>query len=509
MAKNLARSIYESQDKPIEGIIIGTIPEWINGTLFRNGPGRFRFGEKIYNHLFDGMAVVNKFQISNGKVYFTNKILETNSLEKTIKTNKLAPMFGTTDPCSKFFDRFKVQFKSILENDNVNVNVLPFANNQLYALTESSMVVRLDPKNLNVLSRANLVEYIKPTITTIAHPQIEDDGSWISVGMQPKGINMSYDVMKFQAKDVENACESLKLFAQIPSSHKFGLSYFHSIGLSKNYIIFLEQSLVVDVKKVLWNIVTNKPISTTLKMNKKFQTQIHLVDRKTGKILPQKFFTDPQFSFHHINAFETNEDDASKNELLIDICSYSVDSLYIESFNYDENDEEQVLKFFEKSKAEPRRIRVPLGQKKARNEAIYCEIKNMTNGISMELPTINYFKYNAKHYNYAYGLGSIKPPFSVIKLNVNNYNDYKQAVIKTDNRVMVLSEPVFVERPDAQSEDDGVVLTMVLGDKYDSLIVLDAKTLEEIGRAELPEEVRATFTLHGFFADNKGFKDLN
>ena len=37
MAKNLARSIYVSQDKPVEAIIKGTIPQWLNGTLFRNG----------------------------------------------------------------------------------------------------------------------------------------------------------------------------------------------------------------------------------------------------------------------------------------------------------------------------------------------------------------------------------------------------------------------------------------------------------------------------------------
>jgi hypothetical protein len=37
MAKNLARSIYVSQEKPIEAIIKGKFPQWLNGTLFRNG----------------------------------------------------------------------------------------------------------------------------------------------------------------------------------------------------------------------------------------------------------------------------------------------------------------------------------------------------------------------------------------------------------------------------------------------------------------------------------------
>ena len=70
--------------------------------------------------------------------------------------------------------------------------------------------------------------------------------------MRPNGKAISYDIMKFKAKDVQNACETSTSFSQIPSSHKFGLSYFHSFGLSQNYVIFLEQSLVLDIKKVLW-----------------------------------------------------------------------------------------------------------------------------------------------------------------------------------------------------------------------------------------------------------------
>jgi carotenoid cleavage dioxygenase-like enzyme len=249
--------------------------------------------------------------------------------------------------------------------------------------------------------------------------------------------------------------------------------------------------------------VINKPTSAALKMNPNFETQIHLVDRKTGQILKKKFYTDPQFTFHHINAYEINEKDPSKHELFIDLCSYSPKGFEIDSFNYDESDEEQILKFNQKAKATPRRIRVPLFDKRSDNEKIYCEIKDIASNVNLELPTINYAKFNAKPYNYAYGIGSIRDPYSIVKINVNNYNDGKQAIIKTGNRVILPSEPIFVEKPNATSEDDGVVLTQVIGDKYDSLVVLDAKTLEEVAIAELPENVKASYTFHGFYSDNK------
>ena len=92
------------------------------------------------------------------------------------------------DPCSRLFDRFKMIFHSpsrekLFELDNANVNVVPFANNQVYALTETSMLVKVNPKNLSVIKTENVYKKMYPTLTSIAHPHVEHDGSWISIGI--------------------------------------------------------------------------------------------------------------------------------------------------------------------------------------------------------------------------------------------------------------------------------------------------------------------------------------
>ena len=58
-------------------------------------------------------------------------------------------------------------------------------------------------------------------------------------------------------------------------------------------------------------------------------------------------------------------------------------------------------------------------------------------------------------------------------------------------------EPIFLADPDGVDEDDGVCLSVVLdGTKGKShLLVLDAKTFEEVGRAEM--EVVVPFGFHG------------
>lgn len=48
-------------------------------------------------------------------------------------------------------------------------------------------------------------------------------------------------------------------------------------------------------------------------------------------------------------------------------------------------------------------------------------------------------------------------------------------------------EPLMVPHPDPKAEDDGVILSIVMGSNGKSfLLCLDAKTFEEVGRAHVP-----------------------
>ncbi len=53
---------------------IGSIPEWIKGTLTSNGPGIQKIGPDRYKHLFDGLAILHRFHIVDGKVLTTDEL---------------------------------------------------------------------------------------------------------------------------------------------------------------------------------------------------------------------------------------------------------------------------------------------------------------------------------------------------------------------------------------------------------------------------------------------------
>lgn len=52
----------------MEQIELGSIPVWLEGTLIRNGTGIMKVGDDVYNHLFDGMAILHRYHIRNGNV---------------------------------------------------------------------------------------------------------------------------------------------------------------------------------------------------------------------------------------------------------------------------------------------------------------------------------------------------------------------------------------------------------------------------------------------------------
>jgi carotenoid cleavage dioxygenase-like enzyme len=496
----LVRSLKQSTDKPVQTKIYGEIPKWLNGTLFRNGPGRYEFNNQTYHHLFDGQACVHKFQIQNGNVFYSNKLLETKSYMKTLQTNKLYPMFGTPDYNNNIFKRFK-SFLKPDTNDNVNVNVVPYSKEQLFALTETNMFCQLDPSDLSILDTKNISTKFSSLKSIIAHPHVERDGTWINMGLSMNGRQPCYEFIRLKGgeKDVD-AIKNAQSIARIPSTRSKGPSYFHAFGLSQNYIIFLEQALTISFRDMIKVLIKNEPRSKALIMEPNEPTRIHIINKHTGEVLSQKYITDPQFAFHYINAYEKD------NEIRLDLCSYDAKYFDINSFSSQNSYSEDSLASRD-MKLLGRRITIPLNKQDSKE--IYCPIKDIHSELKFELPTINYWRYNTLPYNYVYGINHYKSPFSVIKLNVENPNDLKEQKYSESDFKFLPSEPVFVEKPNPTSEDDGVVLVMVLSDKNDYLSILDAKSFSEIARAEFPADVKGAFTFHGFFADSMEFKSLN
>jgi len=345
-------------------------------------------------HLFDGQACVHKFEINEGKVVYFNKLLESKSYKMTVEENRFGNgTFGTPDMHSSLFGRLKTLYNSTSDNmDNTNVNIVPFAQSQMYALTETNYLLQIDPKNLDIIKKLSVTDYIPTSNSIIAHPHVEQDGSWIDMGQNVK--KPGYDFVKYDGKGLKdpslnNILENGKLINCIPSSHgSTSLSYFHSFGLSENFIIFLEQSLKINFLALASGLITKRPFMDCMQMDSNWNTRIHLINRHTGEIVKKKFHTDPIFFFHAINSFEQKKDD--KTEIYVDLCSYNPSDFDVKTLRYDHVFTDHLVGSGTANSL-ARRITIPFDSASSnKEESTYCNIKDLNSNHRLELPTINY-----------------------------------------------------------------------------------------------------------------------
>jgi carotenoid cleavage dioxygenase-like enzyme len=441
---------------PVTG---GELPAWLEGTLVRTGPSKFEAGSRKLNHWFDGLAMLHAFTVRGGKVGYASRFLESNAYKAVRDTGKLAYSEFATDPCRGLFKRVQAMWSPSL-TDNGAVNVTRLGERYL-SMTELPMAVEFDPHTLETLNIERLDDEGDGQITT-AHPHLERASGALVNQTIKLGPKSEYRVWMRRGEDAERRIVG-RLATKKPA-------YVHSFGLSERFVILVEGPLVVDPLRLA---TSGKPFIENYRWKPELGTKVTLFPIDGGEpIGPLE--TEPFFTFHHINAFERD------GELVCDLCAFEdssiIDSLYLDRLRAAER--------IPQSRA--KRLRIPLDGK----GAIVAEELADT---GFELPRIDYRRRNQRPYRYAWG--------------VTSQGVWLDEIVKIDTETGEVrswsadgcfpGEPIFVPAPGESAEDEGVLLSVVLDSarQASSLVVLDARTLDEVARAEVPHHIPHSF--HG------------
>jgi len=467
VAANSELLLYTSLNKEVflpELEVRGIVPTWLQGTLVRNSTAKFETSTQQVQHIFDGCAMLHAFSFKEGKVSYANKFLETDYYKNAMTTGSLGKGFSA-DPCRLIFANLFSYFKpkAMGNYDNANVNVSKIAE-KFVALTETPMPIEFDLKSLNTIGHFNFDDKIKGQVTT-AHPhndfETEESFNYIT----HFGRDSFYHIYSIPFKS-----KTRKLIASVPVDKP---SYMHSFGITKNYIILTEIPFRVNPLHLLF---MNKPFIKNFAWNPQEGTIFTVVNRNNGTILG-RFKGEPFFTFHHVNAFEEG------NKLVVDLVAYKDASII---------NELTVENLFNKTSR-------PIIDRRLTRFIVDINNGLVTSKIlsdaCIEMPRINYQAYNMKPYQYVYGRDIAGDRLA--KINVDT-----GVVFGWQEQGCSPAEPVFVVAPNAQAEDDGVILSVILDTRSKSsfLLVLDAHTMKEIGRALLPHHV--PFQVHGDFFNN-------
>uniref|UniRef100_A0A2K5X5P5 Carotenoid-cleaving dioxygenase, mitochondrial n=1 Tax=Macaca fascicularis TaxID=9541 RepID=A0A2K5X5P5_MACFA len=515
----------EEAPRGISARVWGHFPKWLNGSLLRIGPGKFEFGKDKYNHWFDGMALLHQFRMAKGTVTYRSKFLQSDTYKANSAKNRIVMSeFGTLaipDPCKNVFERFMSRFelpgKAAAMTDNTNVNYVRYKGDY-YLCTETNLMNKVDIETLEKTEKVDWSKFIAVNGAT-AHPHYDPDGTAYNMGNSFGPFGFSYKVIRVPPEkvDLEETIHGAQVICSIAPTEKGKPSYYHSFGMTRNYIIFIEQPLKMNLWKIATSKIRGKAFSDGISWEPQCNTRFHVVDKHTGQLLPGRYYSKPFVAFHHINAFE------DQGCVIIDLCCQD-NGRILEVYqlqNLRKAGEELDQVYNSAGRSFPRRFVLPLNVSlnapegdnlsplsytsasavKQADGTIWCSHENLhqedlekEGGI--EFPQIYYGQFSGKKYRFFYGCGFRHlVGDSLIKVDVVNKT---LKVWREDG--FYPSEPVFVPVPGTNEEDGGVILSVVITPNQNEsnfLLVLDAKNFEELGRAEVP--VQMPYGFHGTF----------
>jgi carotenoid cleavage dioxygenase-like enzyme len=241
----------------------------------------------------------------------------------------------------------------------------------------------------------------------------------------------------------------------------------------------MEFPLVVNPISML---VRGKPFIANYTWKPERGTRFSLVDRHTGEV--KYAHTDEAwFGFHHVNAFDNNDDGKTDVDIIVYPTADIVQYFYLNSLL-----NKPYPEVYPKNELRRFTIDVATGTVSSRRLVDH----------SAELPRINYEQCNSKTCRYVYANGIARQGESAFLDTIVKF-DLTGDVKEWRQDGQYPGEPIFVARPDARSEDDGILLTVVLDATVNNsyLLLLDARDLSEIARASVPQHV--PFGFHGAY----------
>jgi carotenoid cleavage dioxygenase-like enzyme len=331
--------------------------------------------------------------------------------------------------------------------------------------------VAFDPQTLETLGDFEYADDLEGQTTT-AHPHFDFERNQILSYQIQFGRNSIYAIYSMDA-----ATNRRSLLAEIPTEKP---AYMHSFPITENYVVLVECPLTVNPLRLATTRFHQTPFIENYQWHPEQGTRFHIVDRDSGRLV-NTCESSPFFAFHYANAFEQD------GSVVVDASSYA-DASIVKDFYLDNlrSDAQPV------HRGQLTRYHLPLQGESVKSEPIADAL--------VEFPRINYRRCNGRPYQFVYGGDSQQSSRFIdqlVKVDVTTGD-----IQRWQQAHCYPTEPVFVAAPDADAEDEGVILSLVLdaSQRKTFLLVLAAQSFEEIARAEVPHVI--PFGFHGqFFED--------
>lgn len=505
---NSGFDVFHEETTPVELTVKGQIPEYVRGVLYRTGPGNYTVPTEkgttfTMQHWFDGFGQTHRFQLlSPTKVLYNSRRSCDELIEHIRSTGSLPSSFSFAqrrDPCQslwrKFFTTFHSEYSQLRGPSGANICVtlsldmpgLPATasdgKRSLYAKTDATVLQGLDPETLEPVGICN---------QTKLHPELKGQLSSAHSQRCPETsdtFNYNTELGKTTKYRVFRVCAATGKTEILATITDAPAAYIHSFFLTKNYVVLCVFSAHFGLGglKILYHKNMLDALDDVAPHKKALW---YVVPRKVGSAAIKKYSGRAFFAFHSANAWEEN------GGIVAEVPAFdSIDIIKKFYLNHIKADSAEARKWVDKAKPSYTRFWLPEVEKVG--TGFVETVWERPGDVSMELPAINPL-YKTKPHRFTYGL-VFRGKSTMMDGLVKHDNSPEQKHLLWEKHAHTPGEAIFIPDPAGTEEDDGVLLTVVLDGRsgLSYLLVLDAKTMREVARAEMDWAVPLGF--HGTF----------
>jgi carotenoid cleavage dioxygenase-like enzyme len=247
----------------------GRVPAGLAGTLYRNGPARFRRGTTAVGHWFDGDGLVRAFALRGQEATLAARFVDTPKRRTETAAGAIVqPGFGT--PMGK-----RAVLGSADDSNAANTHVIA-AGGMLLALWEAGSPHRIDPVTLATLGTAVLRADLAG-MPFLAHPRIEPSGRIWNIGVAGRRAI----VWRLSAAGVLEAADIVEL----PRA-----SYIHDFTATARHIIIVLQPWLHEADTM--------PLASAMRWRPEQGTQVLVLDK--ADLARRRLFELPASFFFHL-----------------------------------------------------------------------------------------------------------------------------------------------------------------------------------------------------------------
>jgi len=439
----------------------GRLPDALQGTLYRNGPGRFSSFGRRYRHWFDGDGVVSAVRFSAGEAQGAVRLIESDGLAAERRAGRsLYGAYGTKE--RSLLHRLRGQVKN-----TANTSVMVWQG-RLYAMLEACRPIELSVEDLTTLGERDFDGAVVHSFS--AHPHwVPERRAAYNFGVR-YGRHTELDLFELPAEG------PARRIGVIPLA---GATMIHDFFATPRHLIFFAPPLRLRVLRLLAGLGS---YSEDLAWRPQLGTEV-LVVPIDDPARVRRFTVDSFYQWHFANAFERDE------RLVVDLVRYPDFASNRWLGDVVAGVPAQPLgSLLQRAVVDPSRGRVEL-TRLAERSVEFPRISGAAPGRPYR------FTYAAMHSTESASRGLWD---RLARIDVE-----RGTVEEIDlGPARYPSEPVFVRRGDAaDAEDDGWLLSLVYDATVDRsyVAVLDARDPASAPLAEVWFAQAIPFTFHGVF----------